>query len=356
MATIYGTEMGIDEDAMISALLITQFIGVPSAFVFGVLAPRIGAKPSVFIGLFVYAGISILGYYMTTATHFYALAVLVGLVQGGTQSLSRSLFASMIPKRKSSEFFAFFGVFERYAGIFGPLIFGWVTAYWGNSRNAILAIVFFFIFGAMLLTRVDVDAGRREARTGDAKRSRLTPPMLAGFIARAAVHVFYQVDRAGMPPAPVLLILLPNHPNALLDPALIRATPAAISGSWPSRRCSADCSGRSCRASGAIPVFRKQDEGADVSRNAEMFAAVDAALARGEAICVFPEGISHSSGKLEPLRTGAARMALSALAQGTPVQLVPVGINPHRKTMFRSRMTVIYGQPSRSIPAQRSMR
>jgi len=105
---------------------------------------------------------------MTTATHFYALAVLVGLVQGGTQSLSRSLFATMIPKRKSSEFFAFFGVFERYAGIFGPLIFGWVTAYWGNSRNAILAVVLFFIVGALLLTRVDVDAGRREARTGEA--------------------------------------------------------------------------------------------------------------------------------------------------------------------------------------------
>jgi len=168
MATTYGTNIGLQEGDMITALLITQFIGVPAAFAFGVLASRIGAKTSVFIGLFVYAGISILGYYMRTATHFYALAVLVGLVQGGTQSLSRSLFASMIPKRKSSEFFAFFGVFERYAGIFGPLIFGWVTAYWGNSRNAILAIVLFFIVGALLLTRVDVDAGRLEARAGEA--------------------------------------------------------------------------------------------------------------------------------------------------------------------------------------------
>jgi len=89
-------------------------------------------------------------------------------VQGGTQALSRSLFASMIPKQKSSEFFAFFSVFERYAGVLGPLVFGWVAAYWGNSRNAILAIVVFFIVGALLLTRVDVDAGRRHARAGEA--------------------------------------------------------------------------------------------------------------------------------------------------------------------------------------------
>ncbi len=169
--------------------------------------------------------------------------------------------------------------------------------------------------------------------------------MLAGFIARAVVHTFYQVDRAGMPPASGALILLPNHPNALLDPALIRATAGRDIRFLAKSTLFSGFLGPLVRASGAIPVFRKQDEGTDVSRNAEMFAAVDAALARGEAICIFPEGISHSTGKLEPLRTGAARMALSASAQGTPVRLLPVGINPHRKTMFRSRMTVIYGQP-----------
>jgi len=168
MASLYGANMGLDDGAMITALLMTQFIGVPAAFAFGMIASKIGAKTAVFIGLFVYAAISILGYYMTTAAHFFALAGLVGLVQGGTQALSRSLFASMIPKQKSSEFFAFFGVFERYAGILGPLVFGWVAAYWGNSRNAILAVVVFFIIGALLLTRVDVEAGRREARAAEA--------------------------------------------------------------------------------------------------------------------------------------------------------------------------------------------
>ena len=77
---------------------------------------------------------------MTTATQFFALAVLVGMVQGGTQALSRSLFASMIPRHKSSEFFAFFGVFERYAGILGPAVFAWVVEHSGTSRNAILSV------------------------------------------------------------------------------------------------------------------------------------------------------------------------------------------------------------------------
>jgi UMF1 family MFS transporter len=168
MATTYGTEIGLGESAMITALLVTQFIGVPCAFLFGMLAGRIGAKPSVFLGLAVYAAITMLGYYMTTTTHFFALAVLVGLVQGGTQALSRSLFASMIPRHKSSEFFAFFGVFERYAGILGPAIFAWVVESTGSSRNAILSVIVFFVAGAALLTLVDVNAGRQAARAAEA--------------------------------------------------------------------------------------------------------------------------------------------------------------------------------------------
>ena len=168
VATIYGESIGLDSGAMIAALLLTQFIGVPAAFGFGTLASRIGAKPAIFLGLGVYTLISALGYYMKTSFHFFALAVLVGLVQGGTQALSRSLFASMIPRQKSSEFFAFFGVFERYAGILGPAVFALVVSQSGSGRNAILAVVAFFIVGGLLLTRVDVDTGRRAAR--DAER------------------------------------------------------------------------------------------------------------------------------------------------------------------------------------------
>jgi UMF1 family MFS transporter len=168
MATTYGSEIGLPEDAMITALLMTQFIGVPCAFAFGAMAERIGAKAAIFGGLAVYCAISMLGYYMTTATHFFMLATLVGLVQGGTQALSRSLFASMIPRHKSSEFFAFFSVFERYAGVLGPAVFAWVVTRSGSGRSAILSVVVFFVLGAIILTFVDVDAGRRAARAAEA--------------------------------------------------------------------------------------------------------------------------------------------------------------------------------------------
>jgi UMF1 family MFS transporter len=160
MATTYGTEIGLDDNAMIGALLVTQFIGIPFAFLFGSIAGRVGAKPAIFGGLAVYSAISVLGYFMHTSTQFFALAVMVGMVQGGTQALSRSLFASMIPKEKSSEFFAFFGVFERYAGVLGPAVFAWVVAHSGSSRNAILSVLAFFVVGGALLTFVDVRAGR----------------------------------------------------------------------------------------------------------------------------------------------------------------------------------------------------
>jgi UMF1 family MFS transporter len=171
MATTYGSEVGLPESAMITALLMTQFIGVPCAFMFGALAERIGAKRAIFGGLAVYCVIAVLAYYMTTATHFFVLAALVGLVQGGTQALSRSLFAAMIPRHKSSEFFAFFSVFERYAGVLGPAVFAWVVTQSGSGRNAILSVVLFFVIGAFILTFVDVNAGRRAARAAEAELS-----------------------------------------------------------------------------------------------------------------------------------------------------------------------------------------
>jgi UMF1 family MFS transporter len=168
MATAYGTELGIDQSALIGAILLVQFVGIPCSFLFGMLASRIGAKRALFLGLLAYTAISILGYYMKTATHFYVLAGLVGMVQGGTQALSRSLFASMIPQHKSGEFFGFFSVFEKFAGIFGPLIFAGTIAATGSSRNAILSVIGFFAVGAAILALVDLDAGRRQALASDA--------------------------------------------------------------------------------------------------------------------------------------------------------------------------------------------
>jgi UMF1 family MFS transporter len=167
MATAYGTELGIGQSALIGAILLVQFVGIPCSFLFGMLAGRIGAKRSLFLGLVIYTVISILGYFMKTAVHFYVLAGLVGMVQGGTQALSRSLFASMIPHHKSGEFFGFFSVFEKFAGIFGPLIFAGTIAATGSSRNAILSVIAFFAVGAAILAFVDLDEGRRQARAAD---------------------------------------------------------------------------------------------------------------------------------------------------------------------------------------------
>ena len=164
MATAYGTEIGIGQSALITAILLVQFVGIPCSFLFGTVAARIGTKRAIFLGLLAYTGISILGYFMTTATHFFVLAGLVGVVQGGTQALSRSLFASMIPPHKSGEFFGFFSVFEKFAGIFGPLIFAGTIAATGSSRNAILSVIGFFALGGALLLLVNVDQGQRVAR------------------------------------------------------------------------------------------------------------------------------------------------------------------------------------------------
>ncbi len=163
MATTYGAEIGIDDTAMIGALLLIQFVGIPATFLFGVLAGTIGAKRSVFGGLAVFVGVSVLGYFMRTSAHFYALAIFVGLVQGGVQGVSRSLFASMIPRHKSGEFFGFYSVFSRFAAILGPALFGVIALSTGNSRNAILFLISFFVLGAIILLFVDVDEGRREA-------------------------------------------------------------------------------------------------------------------------------------------------------------------------------------------------
>ena len=113
---------------------------------------------------------------MSTATHFFALAVLVGMVQGGTQALSRSLFASMIPRYKSSEFFAFFSVFERYAGVLGPAIFAFVIERSGSGRSAILAVAVFFVIGA---GGADVRRRRPRPPRGARRRGGAPPGVLS---------------------------------------------------------------------------------------------------------------------------------------------------------------------------------
>jgi UMF1 family MFS transporter len=164
MAAIYGTELGLSEGVLIGTVLLIQFLGIPFALLFGLLGERLGTKRAILIGLAVYCGIAVFGYYVKTATQFLLLGVLVATVQGGTQALSRSLFASLVPPQKSSEFFGFFAIFEKFAGTLGPALFAAIVAATGSSRHAILGVVAFFVVGAALLLRVDVEEGRRVAQ------------------------------------------------------------------------------------------------------------------------------------------------------------------------------------------------
>ena len=168
MATIYGAEIGIGQTSLIGALLLTQFVGIPFSLLFGRFGRRIGAKRSIAIGLGWYTLISIGGYFMSQAWHFWALAFAVGMVQGGTQALSRSLFGVMAPKAKSAEFFGFYDVSAKFAGILGPALFAVVGQLAGSSRLSIVSLIIFFIVGGWLLTRVDEQAGMRVAAAENA--------------------------------------------------------------------------------------------------------------------------------------------------------------------------------------------
>lgn len=165
------------------------------------------------------------------------------------------------------------------------------------------------------------------------------------WLARAICWIFYRVDREGAVPADGPVLILPNHPNALLDPAVIWATAGRDVCFLAKSTLFDGAFAPVLRMARAIPVYRRLDQGVDPSRNSETFAAVDAALAGGSAVCIFPEGVSHSTGRLVELRTGAARMALTAERRSIAVTLVAVGLNFDRKTSFRSRAIVLYGRP-----------
>lgn len=172
------------------------------------------------------------------------------------------------------------------------------------------------------------------------------PSRVVSWLVRTIAAVFYRIERAGgsAPSGPVLLVV--NHPNAMLDPAVVWKTAGReVRFLAKSTLFSRHVMAPLVRRTGAIPVYRRMDEGADTSRNTETFAAVAEALDTGGCVCVFPEGLTHEHGRIQPLRTGAARMALDALGRGVQVAIVPVGLNFEQRTTFRSRVTVLYGRP-----------
>ncbi len=163
MATIYGREIGIGTSDLILALLITQFVGIPCTLIFGKFAGRFGSKQILISTLIIYLIIVMLGYGMTNAFHFYALAILVGMVQGGSQALARSIYSQLVPIGRNAEFFGFYGLSGKFSAIFGPFVFGFAGQLTGSSRFGILSLAIFFIIGIVLLWGMDIRKGRQQA-------------------------------------------------------------------------------------------------------------------------------------------------------------------------------------------------
>jgi UMF1 family MFS transporter len=160
-----GLILGLIAAVELVGLLLSWLLGPP---LFSGLAKTFTTQRTILLALVVYAVIAIWGFLLDSVIEFWCLAWMVAVVQGGSQALSRSLFSSMAPAAKSGEFFGLFGVMEKFSAIVGPLIFALAAASFGSSRPAILSIIAFFILGGFLLTRVDVEEGRRVARAEDA--------------------------------------------------------------------------------------------------------------------------------------------------------------------------------------------
>jgi UMF1 family MFS transporter len=159
MATAYGTELGFKQTTLIGTLLMVQFVAAPFAMLFGWLSKKIGTKKGIYLSLSIYTVIAIAGYFLYHEWQFWVLGFAVATVQGGSQALSRSLIGKRKPKSKSAEFYGFFSVFEKFASILGPAIFGVVSTIMGESRLSIASLVIFFALGIFVLTKVNVERG-----------------------------------------------------------------------------------------------------------------------------------------------------------------------------------------------------
>ena len=158
MAVDYGVAIGLPANSLIVALLLVQFIGFPATLVFGRLGERFGAKPALVAAISVYVAATVAAVFMTTALHFYILACTLGLVQGGVQSLSRSMFSRLIPEARAGEYFGFLNMLGKAAAVVGPILVGTVAAASGSPRIGILSVIVLFVGGLVLLLRVEEPA------------------------------------------------------------------------------------------------------------------------------------------------------------------------------------------------------
>lgn len=163
MALDYGLSLGLQSTQLITALLMTQFIGFPSAILFGRIGEKWGAKKGILFCVIVYSFAVLGAVQMTQTSHFYALAAVIGLVQGGVQALSRSFYSRLIPSERPAEFFGFFNMMGKFAAVLGPILMGVTARATGNARMSLLSVLVLFLIGGLLLLGVDEKRGAAEA-------------------------------------------------------------------------------------------------------------------------------------------------------------------------------------------------
>lgn len=163
MGVIFGSSLGIAEGHLLGALVATQFVGIPCTVFFGRLAESWGTKRALLAGLAGYAAISAGILFVSEVWHFWILALSIGIVQGGAQALSRSLYAELIPPERSAEYFGFYDMSSKFAGILGPFLFALLADLFGSLRVGAPVLVLFFVSGMLLLRKVEVPARRKHS-------------------------------------------------------------------------------------------------------------------------------------------------------------------------------------------------
>lgn len=154
MALAYGADIGLEASDMILALIITQFVGFPATILYGILGDKLGLKLMLSVGIIGYIFVTIFSIFITNISGFYFLATVIGLFQGGVQSISRTIFSQLIPPEKATEFFGFYNLVGKSAVVFGPILVGWIAYIFDNPDYGILSLLLLFIPGLLVLWRV----------------------------------------------------------------------------------------------------------------------------------------------------------------------------------------------------------
>jgi len=157
MAVNFGQRLGFSQLDLVKALLITNFVGFPATLAYGYLGHRVGAKNAIYLGLVVYIAVACWAAFLQDVRQFYAMAITIGMVQGGVQGMSRSLFASLIPADQAGEFFGFYNMLTKFAHVLGPVLVGIVGFFSTEPKYILIALLPLFVLGALALTRVGAE-------------------------------------------------------------------------------------------------------------------------------------------------------------------------------------------------------